>query len=69
MGEWIEHDGKGAPDLPRGTKAVVRFRDGMGFLDADPFEYWSPDEDDPHDYWTFSEDIPEYDIVAYRIAT
>lgn len=68
--DWIEHDGKGPPDLPPGTLVVTMFRDDVaGSPFPDPWEYWCSDDDDPRDYWTFSEDEPYFDIVAYRIAT
>lgn len=40
LNEWIEHDGKGAPDLAPGTKVVVRL--GDGFEDSIPraWEWW-----------------------------
>lgn len=63
--EWIEHDGKGPPDLPPGTEVLVRMRNGMGeSWGPSPFEYWIADEDDPAEYWLFS-DSP-WDIVAYK---
>lgn len=68
MSEWVEHHGKGAPDLPPGTEVYVRFRDGLGGLGwgHTPFEWWSPDDSDPRDYWTHSND--REDIVAYKAA-
>lgn len=65
MSDWIEHDGKGAPELPAGTLVKVVFRDmkGADWM-PEPFEYWLADDSDPHDCWTH--DGTYNDIIAYR---
>lgn len=51
MSEWIEHDGKGAPDLPPETLLHVKWEDGtlwenengtisLSFKDYAPFFLW-----------------------------
>jgi len=66
--EWIEHDGKGRPNLPLGTYVHIRTREGKGEgWGSDPIEYWSADDGDPRDYWTAKGD--PFDIVLYRLAT
>lgn len=68
MTEWIEHDGKGVPDLPKGTEVYLRFRDGVGEnWSPEEFDYWLPDSSDPRDYWTA--DGSHNDIVAYRVVS
>lgn len=60
--EWIEHHGKGYPDLPMDTLVQVRFADGeVGTLPWKVEEWdcnWRHDPDMP-----FSADITHYRVV------
>lgn len=58
--EWVEHHGKGYPDLPMDTLVQVRFADGseVGDRRVDGWELcWRHDEDGP---------CP-FDITHYRV--
>lgn len=61
MTDWIEHDGKGYPDLPMGTLVQVRFRDGEKSRDPGQMVvYWNI-------CWRHDERLCSGDIVAYRV--
>ena len=61
--EWIEHDGKGYPDLPLDTLVQVRFLHGPDQLRPISVEGWST-------CWRHDPDMPcSADIVAYRVVT
>lgn len=64
MSDWIEHDGKGAPNLPPGTLLQVRCRN------------WETEGDDPNEYdpftdlvWEDWDHAPHLDIISYRVVT
>lgn len=62
-GGWIEHHGKGYPDLPRDTLVQVRFADGLvcGQDTPEPVTHW-------HVCWRWASDEPSYhDITHYRV--
>lgn len=67
--EWIEHDGNGAPDLPRGALVHIRARDGFEdtCVKPVPFEHYNPDENDTTNYWINTQSSD--DIVAYRVVS
>ena len=62
--EWIEHHGKGYPDLPMDTLVQVRFAHGQGCLQVEPtlVKDW-------HVCWRWIEESdPSYnDITHYRV--
>lgn len=61
-GEWIEHHGKGYPDLPMDTLVQVRFADGDEWEDATRVGDWDI-------CWRHDEEgdlVPE-DITHYRV--
>lgn len=61
--EWIEHHGKGYPDLPMDTLVQVRFLHGPDELKPISVEEWSVN-------WHHDPDMPcSADIVAYRVVT
>jgi len=64
MTEWIEHHGKGYPDLPMYTLVQVRFADGVETdqLDALDVAFWSIN-------WVHDDPVYDCDIVAYRVVT
>lgn len=55
LNEWIEHDGKGAPDLAPGTRVNVKFECGESDEYGGEFEMWDWEEEGTHR------------IVAYRV--
>lgn len=61
-GEWIEHHGKGYPDLPMDTLVQVRFADGdTSMPHGQTVEYWSV---------SWMQDTPTLyraDITHYRV--
>lgn len=60
--EWIEHHGKGYPDLPMDTLVQVRFADGETGDDC-TVEEWSI-------LWRWFESTPvAEDITHYRVVT
>lgn len=60
-GEWIEHDGKGYPDLPMDTLVQVRFADGgTSKPHGQSIEFWAFN-------WVQEEPLYDCDIVAYRV--
>lgn len=73
MNEWIEHDGKGPPDLPPGTCVDFRTRDGYEDVadrpphPSDKFEELSGEGQGIYSrcWWTHTGD--DNDIVAYRV--
>lgn len=72
MSEWIEHDGKGAPDLPPGTLVSIRCRDGFDDSIMPPrhFDFYLPDDKDPANYWLHGHPEDRMDeIVAYKVVT
>lgn len=62
--EWIEHHGKGYPDLPMDTLVQVRFADGLHAPechDEDTVKYWELN-------WTRDRELPSRaDITHYRV--
>lgn len=61
--EWIEHHGKGYPDLPMDTLVQVRFGDGGESGSEETVEYWT---------WNWRHDwgiVGEDDITHYRVVT
>lgn len=59
--EWIEHDGKGYPDLPMDTLVQVRFLHGPDELQYLTVESWCPN-------WRHDPDAPcSADITHYRV--
>lgn len=60
--EWIEHHGKGYPDLPMDTLVQVRFNDGFeSGLYGQTVEFWTWN-------WRYDEDgVGEDDITHYRV--
>lgn len=56
---WVEHGGKGAPNLPPGTLVRVRLRDEWESSFPTPFEEWD---------WTHFGGILE-DIIAYKVVS
>lgn len=59
--EWIEHDGKGYPDLPMDTLVQVRFLHGPDELKARSVEDWDCN-------WRHDPDTPcSADITHYRV--
>lgn len=68
-GSWIEHDGKGTPDLPHSTLVEVRFADGTGAGDAlMPVGFWHADVPSANNF-VWSTPPEDADIVAYRVVT
>ncbi len=62
--EWIEHHGKGYPDLPMDTLVQVRFRDG----EEDGKPYWTVHQWNIN--WGPFEDVQcAADITHYRVVT
>jgi hypothetical protein len=61
ISDWIEHDGKGMPDLPAGTFVQVYCRDEQPGSDENIYD---PFTDLVWENW---EHAPHLDIVAYRV--
>lgn len=63
-GEWIEHHGKGYPDLPMDTLVQVRFADGEYAGEwGQTVEFWAFN-------WRHFDDEPHpADITHYRVVT
>ena len=58
---WIEHHGKGYPDLPMDTLVQVRFLTGPDALFPRSVEYWSVN-------WRKDPDVPcGADITHYHV--
>ncbi len=75
MSDWIDHDGRGAPDLPNTARVQAKFRD-----DKDPWltEFGSNDPDGgllflrirKYSLWTDNSDRNDPNtIVAYRVVS
>lgn len=61
--KWIEHHGKGYPDLPMDTLVQVRFVHGPDQLGHCTVEDWEPN-------WRHDPDMPcSADITHYRVVT
>lgn len=62
--EWIEHDGKGYPDLPMDTLVQVRFADGETSASVGrSVKFWMVN-------WRHQEPYPDHcDITHYRVVT
>ena len=60
--EWIEHHGKGYPDLPMDTRVHVRFADGKvdEWNGGATVDFWGSN-------WTHSEPIFWANITHYRV--
>jgi hypothetical protein len=59
--DWIEHHGKGYPDLPMDTLVQVRFADGLtGCHDTDTVKHWEAN-------WVHGNPKYHADITHYRV--
>lgn len=64
MTDWIEHHGKGYPDLPMDTLVQVRFADGG--------ENEEPHNSVEHWFWNWHHEengVGPNDITHYRVVT
>lgn len=69
MTDWIEHDGKGAPNLPEGTKVAVRMGDGWTddlLRSHATWEWWDAPGDESSSW--FNDGHPD-SITAYRVVS
>lgn len=62
--EWIEHHGKGYPDLPMDTLVQVRFADGWTRPNGNEarVDHW-------HLCWIHGNPLMRADITHYRVVT
>lgn len=70
MTDWIEHDGRGLPDLPTGALVAVRLRGGWTddtFPSHEAWEWWGRSSDGSSSWIDADEEWDEYTIVAYRV--
>lgn len=63
--DWVEHDGRGQPDLPKDTRVAVRFRDG-DVIETMTVGFWHRPLPRLNNWLHGSED-PESEIVAYKV--
>lgn len=67
-GEWIEHDGNGAPDLGPGTRVEVLI-DGPDDWHAPRTWEWWHGAGPENSNWIWNEPKPDWGIIAYRVVS
>lgn len=67
--EWIRHDGKSDPVLPKGTLVTFRCRDGYEDNDPGPFERLSHTGEGDHGRSWWVHTGTGNDITHYRVVT
>lgn len=67
---WIEHDGKGAPDLPPGTRVLTRrdFGETEDRHVAHSWEWWHGNGTAEESNWIWPNGAAvDYSIISYRV--